>query len=522
MEPAKAFDPYYKWLGIPPKDQPPTLYRLLGLEQFETDSDVIESAADRQMAHLRQLQIGPHSALSQRLLNEVAAARRCLLDAEQKAAYDESLRAAQQSAALSADGFDVAAEAGSAFEAAAPETFDELAASLPREWAAPMIDATAEESPAVRPWWREPIVIGAAAGGLAIGAAVVAVVLFSSAPQDVEEGRSIASAAGANVREPRAQPLERARPETPVVRNSNAEPRANSQDGKPVVPGSFDAAARKLPLERESAPSRPRVDVAAPTAPHAAMPPATAPASPGGKPPALLPGSPASSRGGGAAGAPAVPAPMPPEKTPPANMPPAETPSASLPRIEYTTIGEPIDLLKRVVPSRDAVNGDWHFEGEALVSPVELHWARLQLRVDVPAEYIFTVEIARPSQHDNLSLGLVAGGSQFMYCATAFRRGGLFLLDGKEWHVNETSYPAGDIFHPGPNTIACMVHRKGIIARVNHRTLIDWEGDFSRLTLQSLWQIPSKKTLFLGTDPRYEFTKVELQAIRTQAGGRRR
>ena len=33
------FDPYRKWLGIPPKDQPPNHYRLLGLELFETDPD---------------------------------------------------------------------------------------------------------------------------------------------------------------------------------------------------------------------------------------------------------------------------------------------------------------------------------------------------------------------------------------------------------------------------------------------------------------------------------------------------
>ena len=47
------FDPYLKWLGIPPKFQPPTHYRLLGLEAFESDPDAIENAADRQMAHLR-------------------------------------------------------------------------------------------------------------------------------------------------------------------------------------------------------------------------------------------------------------------------------------------------------------------------------------------------------------------------------------------------------------------------------------------------------------------------------------
>ena len=28
-----AFDPYHKWLGIPPKQQPPDHYRLLGVER---------------------------------------------------------------------------------------------------------------------------------------------------------------------------------------------------------------------------------------------------------------------------------------------------------------------------------------------------------------------------------------------------------------------------------------------------------------------------------------------------------
>lgn len=86
------FDPYRKWLGIPPRDQPPNHYRLLSLGLFEDDPDTISNAADRQMAHLRTFQTGPHSALSQRLLNECAAARLCLLKPEEKAKYDELLR----------------------------------------------------------------------------------------------------------------------------------------------------------------------------------------------------------------------------------------------------------------------------------------------------------------------------------------------------------------------------------------------------------------------------------------------
>ena len=50
---SEEFDPYYAWLGIPPKAQPPNHYRLLGVELFETNLDVIESAAFRQMGQLQ-------------------------------------------------------------------------------------------------------------------------------------------------------------------------------------------------------------------------------------------------------------------------------------------------------------------------------------------------------------------------------------------------------------------------------------------------------------------------------------
>ena len=86
------FDPYRKWLGILPKDQPPNHYRLLGVEAFEDDLDVIEGAADKQMAFVRQYQSGENAAAAARILNELAVARLCLLKASTKAAYDTNLR----------------------------------------------------------------------------------------------------------------------------------------------------------------------------------------------------------------------------------------------------------------------------------------------------------------------------------------------------------------------------------------------------------------------------------------------
>ncbi len=86
------FDPYHRWLGIQPQDQPPTHYRLLGIERFEANADVIDSAAMRSSAHVRSFQSGKNSAASQRLLGEIALARACLLNQEKKAAYDQELR----------------------------------------------------------------------------------------------------------------------------------------------------------------------------------------------------------------------------------------------------------------------------------------------------------------------------------------------------------------------------------------------------------------------------------------------
>ena len=88
----KDFDPYHRWLGIPPQHQPPNHYRLLGLELFESDLDVIETAADRQMAHVRGFQSGKRGNLTQGLLNEIASAKQSLLNPESKSTYDRRLK----------------------------------------------------------------------------------------------------------------------------------------------------------------------------------------------------------------------------------------------------------------------------------------------------------------------------------------------------------------------------------------------------------------------------------------------
>ena len=133
-----AFDPYYIWLGIPPEEQPPHHYRLLGVTLFENNRQVIEAAANRQMAYMQEVSAGEaHIDEAQKILGELSRARVCLLSDEKKEAYDTELRAS----------FDTLDEAGgSATKPAADSSAESAAADAPTAPTAP--GAPAQPSPA--------------------------------------------------------------------------------------------------------------------------------------------------------------------------------------------------------------------------------------------------------------------------------------------------------------------------------------------------------------------------------------
>ncbi len=87
----EEFDPYSHWLGIQAHERPIDHYRLLGITRFAADPSVIVDAADERMALIRTFQTGPRGRLTQPLLNEIAAAKLCLLNPSAKAAYDAML-----------------------------------------------------------------------------------------------------------------------------------------------------------------------------------------------------------------------------------------------------------------------------------------------------------------------------------------------------------------------------------------------------------------------------------------------
>jgi hypothetical protein len=88
---AEAFDPYHKWLGIGPEEQPPHHYRLLAIPLFESDPEVIENAVKQRVLMLRGRISGPAAPQARQLLTEVTAAEKVLREPGAKAAYDQWL-----------------------------------------------------------------------------------------------------------------------------------------------------------------------------------------------------------------------------------------------------------------------------------------------------------------------------------------------------------------------------------------------------------------------------------------------
>ena len=86
------FNPYRQWLRISDHELPANYYRLLGLPPFEPDRSRIAQAADGMIAYVRSIPPGEHVSEWQRLIDELAYARQCLIDPELKSRYDVHLR----------------------------------------------------------------------------------------------------------------------------------------------------------------------------------------------------------------------------------------------------------------------------------------------------------------------------------------------------------------------------------------------------------------------------------------------
>jgi len=92
MTTSAKFNPLQDWLAIPPAEQPPNHYRLLGIDVFEGDPTAINLAAEVRLAQVHRAQSGATASVAKRLTEEINAARKTLLAHDAKLGYDRALK----------------------------------------------------------------------------------------------------------------------------------------------------------------------------------------------------------------------------------------------------------------------------------------------------------------------------------------------------------------------------------------------------------------------------------------------
>ena len=161
-----------------------------------------------------------------------------------------------------------------------------------------------------------------------------------------------------------------------------------------------------------------------------------------------------------------------------------------------------IDLLKLIDPSKDSVAGGWKLQEGQLVTTGR-PFDRILIPYIPPEEYDVIVEAEREGGSNSLNLGLARGDTQFVVILDAVIDGkftsGLDLIDGQPLYKNETT-TQGALFETGKRSrIVCSVRASRITVSVNGKVVIDWNADYTRLSLYKDWRVPRKDTLFIGT-----------------------
>ncbi len=91
------FDPYYRWLGIPKGQRPPSHYRLLGISPTEEDNEVIKAAVEHQTTLVRNQKQPEQESIATRLLYEIQEAGMVILDPYRRKQYDAALEQSKPS-----------------------------------------------------------------------------------------------------------------------------------------------------------------------------------------------------------------------------------------------------------------------------------------------------------------------------------------------------------------------------------------------------------------------------------------
>ena len=171
-----------------------------------------------------------------------------------------------------------------------------------------------------------------------------------------------------------------------------------------------------------------------------------------------------------------------------------------------------IDLLQRIDPQRDAVDGDWAVVDGALVSP-KIPNACLRLPYNLSSEFTLEIEADRQeglqmmfvNVSDETPCTIAVGAVPRKHAQTQPEASVLSSEDGSlfaGW---------GDLADPGPRRFLLTVRKTGVELKRDGEVIIDWSGQFESLRRHIPAFVPNRAGFYLCTDnSEYRFGTIKL------------
>jgi hypothetical protein len=157
-----------------------------------------------------------------------------------------------------------------------------------------------------------------------------------------------------------------------------------------------------------------------------------------------------------------------------------------------------------------------------LISP-RARYATLAVPGTPPEEYVLALLVELAAGHDTLGITVPIAGS---HCTIALdgqkgRFSGLSQIDKQHYNQNESTR-RGRIFEPGkPVAVVCTVRKTGIQVRCDGQTIINWQGDATRLSALAVWRAPDHEGISLGVlDAEYRISRLILAPLPPETPGK--
>jgi S1-C subfamily serine protease len=178
-------------------------------------------------------------------------------------------------------------------------------------------------------------------------------------------------------------------------------------------------------------------------------------------------------------------------------------------------LGPPTDLLKLIDVERDTLKGEWSMESGGLVTDRESR-SVLQIRHVLPEQYQLKFTVERFRGERGLNISIIVGGEPVMLVIDAWKglSSGLTMIDDRNEQNNVTLFRKR-VLSKRPVEVICTVHRYHVHVSCDGRTLVEWFGHPSQLSLfQRYWSdIPTDQLVFGSWGSGFRFSKMTLTPI---------